>query len=74
MPSSTRSFSGSTRLGAHYVYAEKHFGDQNLYLDEVGKNVDYARAIASQGDLSLLRRRPPTTTGDQPGTDQPRLI
>ena len=61
-------------LSAHYVYAEKHFGDQNLYLDELGKNVDHARAIASQGDLSLLRRRPPTTTGDNLSENQPRLI
>ena len=61
-------------LGAQYIYAEKHLGDQNLYLDEVGKNVDHARAIASQGDLSLLRRKPPTTTGDPPCADQPWLL
>jgi hypothetical protein len=61
-------------LGGQYVYAEKHFGDQNLYLDAVSKNVEHARAIAAQGDLTLLRRRPPMTTGDQPGADQPRLI
>jgi len=61
-------------LGAHYVYAEKHFGDQNLYLDEVGKNVDHARSIASSGDLTLLRRKPPTTIADEPDAEQSRLL
>jgi len=61
-------------LGAHYIYAEKHFGDQNLYLDEVSKNVEHARSIASQGDLSMLRRKPPTTIADQADAEQPRLI
>ena len=61
-------------LGAHYVYAEKHFGDHNLYLDEVAKNVEHARSIASQGDLSLLRRKPPTTIVDQADEEQPRLL
>ena len=61
-------------LGAHYIYAEKHFGDQNLYLDEVSKNVEHARSIASQGDLSMLRRKPPTTIADQADAEQPRLL
>ncbi len=61
-------------LGAHYVYAGKHFGDQNLYLGEISKNVEHARSIASQGDMSLLRRKPPTTIADQPDAEQPRLI
>jgi hypothetical protein len=61
-------------LGGNYLYAEKHFGDQNLYLDELGKNVEHARAIASQGDLSLLRRKPPPTTSDPAAAIQPRLL
>jgi hypothetical protein len=61
-------------LGAHYVYAEKHFGDQNPYLDEVSKNVEHARSIASDGDLSLLRRKPPTTISGGREDEQPRLI
>jgi hypothetical protein len=61
-------------LGAHYVYAEKHFGDQNLYLEEVAKNVEHARAIGSNGDLTLLRRQPPTTIADPEDEDQPRLL
>jgi hypothetical protein len=61
-------------LGGHYVYAEKHFGDQNLYLEEVAKNVEHARSILTQGDLSLLRRQPPTTIADPADAEQPRLL
>ena len=61
-------------LAGHYVYAEKHFGDQNLYLDEVHKNVEHARSLGSNGDLTLLRRQPPTTIADAEDEDQPRLL
>ena len=61
-------------LAGHYVYAEKHFGDANLYLDEVAKNVGHARSIASNGDLSLLRRRPPVTLTGGADAEQPRLL
>ena len=61
-------------LGGHYVYAENHFGDQNLYLEEVAKNVEHARSIGSNGDLTLLRRQPPTTIPDVAEEDQPRLL
>jgi hypothetical protein len=61
-------------LGAHYVYAERHFGDQNLYLEEVAKNVEHARSIGAHGDLTLLRRQPPTTIADPEDEDQPRLL
>jgi len=47
------------RLGGVYIYARKHFGNQNLYLDEIHRNVDYARSIAEEQDVSLLRRTPP---------------
>ena len=46
-------------LGSAYGYADKHFGGQNLYLDEITKNIDYAVEVAEQHDLSLLRRTPP---------------
>jgi hypothetical protein len=61
-------------LDGHYVYAEKHFGDQNLYLEEVVKNVEYVRSIVSNGDLTLLRRQPPTTIADPADEGQPRLL
>ncbi|HEX4986722.1 MAG TPA: HD domain-containing protein [Burkholderiales bacterium] len=48
------------QLGSAHDYANKHFGGQNLYLDEIDKNIQYASAIAGQDDLSLLRREPPT--------------
>ncbi len=50
------------QLGSAYGYAEQHFGGQNLYLDEIDKNIQYAVAVAENRDLSLLRREPP-----QPG-------
>jgi hypothetical protein len=61
-------------LGGHYAHAEKHFGDQNLYLDAIGKNVEHARSIAAHGDLSRLRRKPPTTLVDATEATQPRLL
>ena len=51
-------------LGSAYGYADKHFGGQNLYLDEITKNIHYAVEVAEQRDLSLLRRTLP-----HPGED-----
>ncbi len=47
------------QLGSAHGYAGKHFGGQNLYFDEIEKNMQYASAVAEQGDLTLLRREPP---------------
>ena len=74
-----RFYSGATLrldkdLGGYYNYIDKHFGGQNLYFDEVEKNINHARSIASERDMSLLRRRPPSTVSDQPDAEQPRLI
>lgn len=46
-------------LGGVHAYAEAHFGGQNLYAEEVERNVQYAKKVAQQGDASLLRRHPP---------------
>lgn len=51
-------------LGSAYGYANKHFGGQNLYLDEIAKNVHYAVEVAEQRDLSLLRRTLPHPAED----------
>jgi hypothetical protein len=52
-------------LGGAYGYAEAHFGGQNLYLDEVMKNIRHAERIAEKGDSAgLLRRSPPPTPHD----------
>jgi hypothetical protein len=51
------------QLNRAYLYAEKHFGGQNIYLEEMKRNVKYAEvaAITSDSKHDLLRRKPPTT-------------
>ena len=49
------------QLNGVYAYAEKHFGGQNLYLEEMRKNVDYAKMVASAPGVDMLRRSPPYT-------------
>lgn len=44
-----------------YSQVEHHFGGQNLYWEELQKNVRHAAAIAAEHDLSRLRRHPPVT-------------
>ena len=65
-------------LGGCYTYVEQHFGGQNVYFDELEKNIKYARAIAVEGDISLLRRQPANTTegrgtgsSEEPAQSQP---
>ena len=48
-------------LQGRYSQVERHFGGQNLYWEELQKNVRHAEAIAAQHDISLLRRHPPVT-------------
>jgi hypothetical protein len=75
-----RFYQGATKrlkqdLGGAYTYVEEHFGGQNLYFDELEKNISHARAIALEGDISLLRRHPPATTGaDGSAAEQRQLI
>lgn len=54
------------QLGGAYCYADAHFGGQNLYLDEIDKNIQYAAEVAAQRDLSLLRREPPQAEAARP--------
>lgn len=62
-------------LGGCYNYIEEHFNGQNLYFEELEKNINHARAIAMEGDISRLRRRPPLSGEKQDGDDQQmRLI
>lgn len=49
------------QLNRAYAYAERHFGGQNVYLEEMGKNVRYAEVVAGQSASDLLRRTPPST-------------
>ena len=59
-------FDGASRrlnvdLGGCFNYAQRHFGGSNLYLEELGKNVQFAKKMSDQGDTSMLRRNPPET-------------
>lgn len=49
------------QLHSAYHYAEKHFGDQNLYIEEMQRNVKYAEVVASATESEQLRRKPPST-------------
>ena len=48
-------------LGGCYSYAQQHFGGQNLYLEEVNKNIQFAQEISKVNDPSTLKRIPPET-------------
>jgi hypothetical protein len=52
------------QLARAYEYAEKHFGGQNLYVEEMQKNVRYAKAVGDAFDKDMLRRLPPSTLAD----------
>lgn len=59
-------FAGTSRrlddeLNGCYRYAEPHFRGQNLYLDELHKNIRFAQELARAPDMSALRRAPPIT-------------
>ncbi len=48
-------------LGGCYAYAQQHFGGQNLYLEEVNKNIHFAQEMRADGGSSMLKRNPPDT-------------
>ena len=49
------------QLARAYEYAERHFRGQNLYLEEMQKNVRYAQAVGDAPNTDMLRRTPPST-------------
>jgi hypothetical protein len=49
------------QLNGVYTFAEKHFGGQNLYLEEMRKNVEYAKSVGTEPGARMLRRTPPYT-------------
>jgi hypothetical protein len=51
-------------LGGTHTYARNHFGGQHLYLEELTKNIEFARAINDEGNGSALKRNPPNTMQD----------
>jgi len=54
-------------LQGGFNYAERHFGGQNLYLEEVAKNIQFAKELADDPELTSLKRSPPNTTSDTEG-------
>jgi hypothetical protein len=48
-------------LGGCHAYAQWHFGGQNLYLDELNKNVQFAQGMGADGATSMLKRESPET-------------
>jgi hypothetical protein len=52
------------QLARAYAYAERHFEGQNLYLEEMQKNVRYAQAVADAPTTEMLRRTPPSTLNE----------
>jgi len=49
------------QLHGAFVYAERHFGGRNLYLEEMDKNVRYAEVMAKTTGPDALRRTLPLT-------------
>ena len=53
------------QLARAYEYAERHFNGQNLYLEEMQKNVRYAQAVGdAPPSVDMLRRTPPSTLNE----------
>lgn len=50
-------------LAGCYVFAENHFGGQNLYIEEIDKNIGFAQKFSHEFDVLSLRRTPPETLG-----------
>jgi hypothetical protein len=57
------------QLAHAYVYAETHFGGQNLYLEEMLKNVRHAQVLATAPDADILRRTPPPILNTEAGSE-----
>lgn len=49
------------QLARAYEYAGRHFNGANLYVEEMQKNVRYAKLIADAPGAHHLRRQPPRT-------------
>ena len=52
------------QLGRAYEYAAHYFKGRNLYLEEMQKNLRYARAVADAPSRRALRRVPPWTLNE----------
>ena len=59
-------FEGAVRrldgdLGGNHHYSNYHFGGQDVYLEEIQRNVRFAETIQRDWDTNALRRIPPET-------------
>jgi hypothetical protein len=54
----------NNQLGGVYRFAATHFKGRNLYIETIEKNVRFATEVGKLGDLSLLRRMPPSPGAD----------
>jgi hypothetical protein len=61
------------QLDRAYRLAEKHFGGQNLYVEEMQKNVRFAQSVADQQERQRLKRNPPSTLVN-PGETNGQLV
>ncbi len=48
-------------LGGTHQYASRHFGGQHLYMEELQKNIQFAKSIGDEDERAALKRQPPTT-------------
>ena len=49
-------------LGGAYRFAGAHFGGNNLYMDEVRKNIRFAERISTEAVIPLKRKAPETNS------------
>ena len=47
------------QLARAHESADRHFAGQNLYLEEMQKNVRFAQTVSDPTDTDMLRRAPP---------------
>jgi hypothetical protein len=72
-------YAGATRrlheeIDRSYQYAEPHFCGQNLYLEELHKNIRFAQALSSEPDMSAVLRLPPRPATLEPASAKPARI
>jgi hypothetical protein len=49
-------------LGGAYRFSAAHFGGNNLYMDALKQNIEFAQRIGDQ-PAKALKRKPPVTQG-----------
>ncbi len=57
----TATYRLEVKLGRAYKYAEYHFGGQNIYFEEIAKNIQHVETTLEESPGDALRRCPPWT-------------